>query len=241
MGGMLTVLTIEQSPEIYAGGLDLCGAVSDTPNALSHAFDLRVLFDYYFPGVLPNPAHVPADYEMSEELGKKVADLLQAKPQDAAVLEHLRGIHNDKDLTDDLLFATWVLKDIERRAGGNPFDNRDAIYTGTSDDNALNDGVQRYAADAGALAYLQRYYMPTGRLTRPVLAIHTTYDPIVSPSVVESYALLARTAGSGDLFVGQYVKHDGHCNITPEEIERGLHELIEWKEKGKKPAPGGMK
>jgi len=241
MGGMLTVLTIEQSPENYAGGLDLCGAVSDAPTLISHAFDFRVLFDYYFPGALPDPAHVPADYEMSEPLGKKFADLLQSKPQYAAVLERLQGIHNDKDLIDDVLFATWVLKDIERRAGGNPFDNRDTIYTGTADDNALNDGVQRYAADPGALAYLQRYYTPTGHLTRPVLAIHTTYDPVVPPSVVESYALLTRTAGSGDFFVGQYVKHDGHCNVTPQEIERGLNELIEWTEKGTRPAAGGMK
>jgi hypothetical protein len=98
-----------------------------------------------------------------------------------------------------------VLRDIERRAGGNPFDNRNTIYNGTPEDNALNDGVQRYAADPGALADLQHYYTPT--------------------------------AGSGDFFVAHYVKHDGHCNITPAEIERGLTELIEWKEKGTRPAP----
>jgi pimeloyl-ACP methyl ester carboxylesterase len=215
--------------------------VSDGPTAFSRAFDARVLFDYYFPGVLPDPAHVPADYEISEPLGKKIADLMKANPESAAAMEHVRGIHNDKDLVDNVLFATWVLRDIERRAGGNPFDNRDTIYTGTPDDNALNDGVKRYAADAGALAYLQRYYTPTGHLTRPVLAIHSTYDPIVSPSVVESYALLTRTAGSGDLFVAHYVKHDGHCHITPEEIERGFNELIDWTVKGKKPEAGGMR
>ena len=59
-----------------------------------------------------------------------------------------------KDLVDNLLFLSWVLKDIEQRSGGNPFDNRNTIYTGTANDNALNDGVKRYAADQGALTYL---------------------------------------------------------------------------------------
>jgi pimeloyl-ACP methyl ester carboxylesterase len=241
MGGMLTVMTLEQSPENYLGGMDLCGAVQDAPSLLTRAFDLRVLFDYYFPDVLPNPVKVPADYEISEKLDKQVAALLQSKPDVAAALLRFAGLRAEKDLVSDLLFGTWVLKDIEQRAGGNPFDNRNTIYTGVPDDNAVNDGVKRYAADPGALGYLQRYYTPTGHLTRPVLAIHTTYDPLVSPSVPGAYSLLARAAGAGEFFVVQYVKHDGHCNITPEEIGRGFAELRLWREKGEKPAAGGMR
>jgi pimeloyl-ACP methyl ester carboxylesterase len=239
MGGMLTVLTIEQSPENYAGGLDLCGAVADTPTLFTRAFDARVLFDYYFPGTLPNPAKVPADFELSEKLGKKVATLLQSKPEAASALRRIEGLH-EKDLPGVLLFVTWLLKDIEQRSGGNPFDNRNTVYTGTPNDNALNNGVKRYAADPGALAYLQRFYTPTGHLTKPVLAIHTTYDELVPPSVPGNYALLARTAGAGDFFVVQYVKHDGHCNITPEEIGRGFEELRQWTQKSLRPTVGAM-
>ena len=241
MGGLLTVMTIEQSPGNYAGGLDLCGGANDAPSLLSRAFDLRVLFDYYFPAMLPNPAKVPADYEMSDKLGKKVRDLLLSKPEAAGALRRFAGTHNNGDLTNDLLFGTWVLKDIERRAGGNPFDNRNTIYTGNPDDNALNDGVKRYIADPGALTYLQRYYTLTGHLTRPVLAIHTSYDPLVSPSVVASYTLLTRIAGAGDFFAAQYVKHNGHCNITPEEVDRGFAELRQWKEKGTRPVAGELR
>jgi pimeloyl-ACP methyl ester carboxylesterase len=241
MGGLLTVMTIEQSPQIYAGGLDLCGVVEDAPSLFTRAFDSRVLFDYYFPGVLPNPSKVPADYESSDELGKKVTTLLASKPEATAALLRFAGLHNTEDLVDDMIFGTWVLRDIERRAGGNPFDNRNTIYIGTPTDNAVNDGVTRYAPDRGALAYLQRYYTPTGHLTRPVLAIHTTYDPLVSPSVPGNYALLARTAGSGDFFVVQYVKHDGHCYITPEEIDRGFEQLRRWKNDGTMPAAGALK
>ncbi len=199
MGGLLTLMTIEQSPEPYAGGLDLCGAAVDAPTLFTRAFDLDVLFDFYFPGSLPNPAKVPPDFETSKELEKKLQDLLDSKPEAAADLLRFGGLHNNKDLIGDLLLGTWALKDIERRANGNPIDNRNTIYTGTANDNVLNDGVKRYAADPGALAYLHRYYTPTGHLSRPVLAIHTTYDPIVPPSMPSNYALLAREAGAGDL------------------------------------------
>jgi hypothetical protein len=113
---------------------------------------------------------------------------------------------------------------LQQRGGGNPFDNRSTIYSGTPDDNALNDGVARYASAPRAAEYVRTYYTATGHLTRPMLAIHTTYDPLVPPWVPNNYALLAESAGSGDLFVQQYVKHDGHCAINGAETARGLME-----------------
>jgi pimeloyl-ACP methyl ester carboxylesterase len=240
MGGMLTVMTIEQSPDNYAGGLDLCGAVEDPPTLMTQAFDGRVIFDYYFPGILPDPSKVPADYEITDALNKKLVHLLQGKPQSAAVLRRVLGMKDDKDLADVMSFGTWVLKDIEQRAGGNPFDNRNTIYTGMPGNDKLNDGVKRYAADRDSLFYLQRYYTPTGRLIRPVLALHTTYDPLVSPSIPGKYSLLTRETGAGDLFVVQYVKHDGHCNFTPEEVERAFSELRRWRGPSTRPTPGWL-
>jgi pimeloyl-ACP methyl ester carboxylesterase len=235
MGGMLTVMTIEQSPGSYAGGLDLCGAVQDAPSLFSRAFDLRVIFDFYFPGVLPNPSRVPADFEPTEARAKLIETSLQSTPEAASVLSRISGVH-EKDLAGVLLFATWTFKDIEQRAAGSPFDNHNTIYTGTPDDNALNDRVQRYTADPRSLSYLERYYTPTGSLSRPVLAIHTTYDQLVPPSVPSRYALLTRVASPGDRFVLQYVKRDGHCNISPEEVGRGFAELLRWTQTGEKPA-----
>ncbi|MGC2197737.1 MAG: prolyl oligopeptidase family serine peptidase [Terriglobales bacterium] len=240
LGGLLTVAMIEKYPENYSAGLDLCGVVGNASSVLTRGFDARVLFDYYFPGLLPSPAKVPKDYEMTEALSKRVFDRLRAKPSAAAAVRKLTGIHNDRDLAGTIVFLTYILKDIEQRAGGNPFDNRDTIYTGSADDNVLNDGVKRYAADSGALAYLQRYLTLTGHLTRPVLAIHTTYDPLVPPAIPNEYSLLTREAGTGDLFVQQYVKHDGHCHITPEETEKGFLELKRWKDTHQAPKAGWL-
>jgi len=240
MGGLLTVATIESNPQSYDAGLDMCGAVQSAPGLLSRGFDSRVVFDYYFPGLLPNPAKVPKDFELTDQLSKNVFQRVQAKPQSAAALRKLFEMHNDKDLTATIVFITYILKEIEQRAGGNPFDNRDTIYTGSADDNALNDGVKRYTADSNAISYLKRYLTLTGHLTRPVLAIHTTYDPLVPPAVPNGYSLLTREAGSGDLFVQQYVKHDGHCKITADETEKGFQELKRWKDTHQPPRAGWL-
>jgi pimeloyl-ACP methyl ester carboxylesterase len=240
LGGLLTVAMIEKYPDTYDAGLDLCGVAGNATSVLTRAFDSRVIFDYYFPGLLPSPANVPKNYEMTEQWSKTIFDRLQAKPQSAAVVRKLTGLHNDKDLAGTIIFVTYVLKDIEQRAGGNPFDNRDTIYNGSPDDNAFNDGVKRYPAEPGALAYLQRYLTLTGHLTRPVLAIHTTYDPLVPPSIPNDYSLLTREAGAGDLFVQQYVKHDGHCHITAEETEKGFQELKRWKTTHQAPKAGWL-
>ncbi len=240
LGGLLTVYLIETYPESYHAGLDLCGVVASASNALTRAFDARVLFDYYFPGLLPNPAKIPKEFELTEQLSGVVFRRIEAKPQAAAAVRKLTGIHNNRDLTGTIILITHILKDVQQRAGGNPFDNRNTIYTGTPDDNALNDGVKRYAADKGALAYLQRYVTLTGHLAHPVLAIHTTYDPLVPPAIPNDYALLTREAGAGDLFVQQYVKHEGHCQITAEETQKGFQELRRWKDSHQAPHAGWL-
>jgi pimeloyl-ACP methyl ester carboxylesterase len=240
MGGLLTMAIIEKLPESYDAGLALCGPLAKATWFLQQPFDVRVMFDYYFPHALPSPAKVPADFRMTEDLVKQIKNLLDSKAEAAQVMRSTTGLHDNKDLAEGLVFGTYVLKDLQERAGGNPFDNRYTIYTGTPDDNSLNDKVERYAADPGALDYVERYYSPTGKLARPILAIHTTYDPTISPTIPNTYVLLTREAGNGNLFVQHYVKHSGHCNITPEETAQGFAELRRWKQNGVAPLADGQ-
>ena len=171
-------------------------------------------------------------------MNEQITSLLDSKPAQAEIVRRWCGIYTNEELAATVVFFTYVLMDIEQRGGGNLFDNRNIIYSGTPDDNALNDGVKRYAAKPRATEYLHTYYTPTGRLTRPVLAIHTTYDPIVPPWVPNAYYLLTQKMGTGNLFVQQYVKHDGHCAINNAEVARGFAELREWRNSRTRPSAG---
>jgi hypothetical protein len=199
---------------------------------------MRVVFDYYFPGVFPALTAIPSTYQASREEQDRIAGLLAAKPEAAQAMRAFSGINTDRELATTIVFWTYLLMELEQRAGGNPFDNRDTIYSGTPDDNALNDAVKRYRADARAAGYVRSYYTPTGRLSRPLLAIHNTYDTLVPPWVTNAYSTLAELTGSSELFVQQYVKTPGHCRITDREVLEGLNRLRAWRSTGKRPEAG---
>lgn len=239
MGGHLTVAMVESFPNAYDGGLEMCGPIGPAHwFFLNRVFAMRVVFDYYFPGALPSPVKVPADFAMGPERNAEILKLLESKPEQAAAVRRFSGIKDNKGLAATIVFWTYILKDLGERGGGNPFDNRNMIYENTGDDNAVNEGVERYAADARAAEYVRRYYTPTGRLTRPLLGIHTTYDPLVPPWQANAYETIAEDGGGQDLFVLQYVKRDGHCAILADEVRRGFRALREWKATGKRPAAG---
>jgi hypothetical protein len=239
MGGFLTMVLVESFPTAYDGGLALCGPLASASFLMGRrVFDFRVVFDYFFPGALPSPASVPADYFMTPALNQRTLDLLEANPSKAAEIRSYTGIRTNKDVAGAVVFFTYILKDLQQRGGGNPFDNRGVIYEGTSDDNALNDGVTRYAAEPRATDYVRRYYTPSGRLTRPLLAIQTTYDQLIPAWVTNAYSNIAELSGSSHLFVQQYVKRDGHCAILPAEVSRGFEQLRQWKAAGTRPPAG---
>ena len=147
----------------------------------------------------------------------------------------------NQDLAGGLVFATAVLKELQARTGGNPFENRFTIYTGTPDDVAVNASVKRYAADPRAMGALRNFYTPTGKISKPMLAVHTVYDPIVPAWVPNNYQVIAEGAGTSQWFVQQYVTHDGHCTITAPEIAKAFSELREWKASGVRPGGGELK
>lgn len=240
MGGFLTMMMMERLPGIYKGGLALCGPLAAPSYFLGRgAFDARVVFDYYFPGVLPAPDRVPAAFTNSPEKRQEVLKALEGAPEKAASLRRYTGLKANRDVADSLAFVTYVLKELQQRSGGNPFDNRNVVYEG-EDANALNDGVKRYAADKAAAAYVEAFYTPTGRLFSPLLAVHTTYDPLVPPHVPNMYSGYAEQAGNPGLFVQQYVKREGHCAISAGETAKAFTELREWVSSGAAPHGGGL-
>ena len=246
MGGDLVAITLELNPKPYLGGLDLCGAVGPTYQAMERRFAMRAAFDAYFPGVMPPLVPVPTGYEDNHADYDRVLAAVRANPEDAMRLRNLMGLRSDQDLAHDIAYWTFVIGDLQRRAGGNPFDNRNHIYTGTSlsssaGDFELNETVKRYAAEPRARAYLMRHYTPNGHLGRPMLALHTIYDPIVEPSQLALYNHQVQEVGFGANLVQQVVDREGHCNFTEDEVGDAFDEMVRWANGGPRPTPGVLK
>ncbi|MES2391638.1 MAG: alpha/beta hydrolase [Acidobacteriota bacterium] len=243
MGGMLVTIALELNPKAYEGGLDLCGSVGPTFQSFDRRFALRAAFDHYFPGLLPPLVPTPVDYMQSPAMLERIEVALKANPDAATIMRGLTSVHTNVDLAWDMDYFTFNISDMQHRAKGNPFDNRNYLYTGTNPANTLgdfelNDKVRRYAASPTARAYLLRHYSPSGRLGKPMIALHTLYDPIVPPTSLAFYDHQVQAAGSGENLVQQYVHREGHCNLTVEEIGRAFDELVAWTHKGARPSPG---
>jgi hypothetical protein len=246
MGGQLVAITLELNPKPYMGGLDLCGSVGPTYENFNRRFAMRAAFDVYFPDVMPPLVPVPVDFEDTTADRDKVFAALKTNPAAAAELRNLTGLRTDGDLAHDIAYWTYVVGDMQRRGGGNPFDNRNTIYYGTSPgssaaDFELNEKVKRYAAVPQARAYMLRHYTPNGRLGKPMLALHTIYDPIVQLYQLGIYEHEVQAAGAGQNLVQQVVDREGHCNFTQEQMGDAFDELVRWVHGGPRPTPGPVK
>jgi pimeloyl-ACP methyl ester carboxylesterase len=238
MGGALTMETIEQAPYIYKGALALCGLLGPSDLHEQQSFAAVAAFNYYFPGLLPPLDPVPSSFVISDAFQQKLERAVDANPTGAAAMRILAGVHSNKDVAQMTMFHLFVVQDLQHKAGGSPFDNRNYLYSGTANDRALNDGVKRYAPDKLAAQYSTRYYTPTGRLMRPMLAVHTTYDQFINPNSIFVYTEEVNRAGFSQNFVQQYVHADGHCNITSPQVGVAFDELLHWTHDGKRPVPG---
>ena len=243
MGGALTMMTMERNPGPYTGALDLCGAVVPANEWAQRRFALLAAFEFYFPGLLPDMVPAPVNYVESPEVGKKLLDALKADPADAEKMRHLTSLYRDEDVAHLMQYIVFQISDFSHKAGGNVVDTANFILTGSGsaeEDFRLNDGVKRYSPDPAARKWMIANYSGTGKLAKPMLALHTVYDTLIPATSIAAYAERVTEAGSADHFVQQYVDHIGHCAFTPDEVGRAFDELVGWTHGGPRPAGGKL-
>jgi pimeloyl-ACP methyl ester carboxylesterase len=94
-----------------------------------------------------------------------------------------------------------------------------------ADDLATLAAAPRITADPGAVGYMIRNISFSGRLTRPMLTIHTTGDPLVPVQVEHAYADAAHDAHRSELLQQAFVHRAGHCSFTTGEMLAALRTL----------------
>jgi hypothetical protein len=238
MGGLITVATIETHAAEYDGALPLCGILSPALDALrGRLFDVLVTFDYLYPGVLSSTPGGLADLAAPIPPREAIGTAVRANPAGAEVLARRFAVRPES-VPGLVWFYAIIVRELQQRAGGNPFDNRGSAYHGLGDDPAFNRGVRRYAADPAAVAWLRDRFSPTGRVQDPVLALHTTYDAVVEPEQMDRYRALTQLAGTSNRFAAAYVVADGHCVFTPAQVGAAFDALRTWAATGTRPAEG---
>lgn len=240
MGGLITLATIEGRPAEYDGALPLCGVLSPTLEGMRQMFDLLVTFDYLYPGVLTQSARGLVDLPAALAPERDpIAAAVRADPERAEVLARRYALQ-PRSIPGLVWFYATILREMQERAGGNPFDNRGTVYRGLGNDTASARGVRRYASSSAAVEYLRSRYTPTGRITDPVFAVHTSYDATVPPEQMDRYRTIAQLARTEDRFAAAHVVADGHCAFTPAQVGAAFDALRAWTATGRRPAEGEL-
>ncbi len=259
LGGAVVLDLAERFPEKYSGVLPMCGFIGGSPLEVEYVGNARVLFDYFFPNVIPGTLlHTPLqDYDPTPpgNVGFNVAVALTngfvptaLNPVPPTVqlattlgLEAASPTEVVTGLLEVLGFDVRYVNDLLNRTNlASPYDNRFIWYSGSLNDRALNAGVERVTGTVEGFEYLFRYYQPTGRVRIPTVTLHTTRDPLVPFWHEQVYHLLAAQRHRDGLLVQQSVNRFGHCEFAAPEVFHAFTGLVTWVNTGKKPAGGDV-
>ena len=226
-GGLVATLLAERWPELLRSAVAACGPIGSFKAQIDSFGDFRVLFDYFFPGVIPgSPIAIPTAVILGWQsvYAPRVAAAINAnRPRALELMRVARAAYDPANL--DTLAETAVnmlsynvlgANDAVAKLGGNPFNNRLRWYFGSSNDLRLNLTVQRFSASPTARGALENYET-NGNLTIPLVTLHTTGDEVI-PIWHELLYLPKIDLSQRGSFIPIPAFRYGHCNFTRDEV-----------------------
>jgi pimeloyl-ACP methyl ester carboxylesterase len=226
-GGLVATLLAERWPELFRSAVAACAPIGRFSAQIDSIGDFRVLFDYFFPGVIPgSPVEIPAAVIagwQSTYLPRVVVAIETNRPRALELMRVSRAAYDPANLDTIKITAVNLLtynvlgaNDAAAKLGGNPFGNRLRWYFGSRNDLELNLSVQCFTASFAARAAL-RDYETSGNLRIPLVTVHTTADEVV-PFWHELLYLPKLDLSERGSFVPIPVVRYGHCNFTRSEL-----------------------
>ena len=232
-GGIITALLVERHPEVFAGGVAACGPIGSFRGQINYFGDARALFDAFFPGLIPGDPLDPSPDLVAgwtDYYAQVVAPVVFDPANAATLMDYAKVAKLPFDIADPvgslrisvsdvLRYGVVNFQDAVATLGGMPFGNLLRWYTGSGDDVALNAAVARIAADPAAVAEMRTHYDTTGRLSSPLITLHTSLDQQVPAWHQTLYSVKTLLTGA---FLAHHlpirVERFEHCNFTAADV-----------------------
>lgn len=254
LGAEISLAMAEQFGKQYDGALLMCGVLGGAEAHFNWLASVRILFDYYYPNVLPgNVLSVPPGTDLLTDIQLPAQQAIGANPLPLLLMAAidqtaLAGITPTELVTSLITALSWHARGINdvvaRSRGHTPFSNI-AAYTdlappfGVPADSltSLNNNVSRYSSPPPAQAWLDHNYQPSGSVAFPVLTLHTTRDPSVPFFHEDLFGQLVSAAGTQSLVVQRPISRYGHCTFAVDEMLTAFQDLVNWVRNGVTPTP----
>jgi hypothetical protein len=152
----------------------------------------------------------------------------------------------------DMFFATEARSELERRAGGAITQNLNRDYNLTVGEKAYlmafgvpsalidgwlatMNGQRNISAPNSSRRYLKKNANYSGDIEKPVLTIHTQFDPLVTVSQEYEYAQTVAREGNSRKLFQTYTNGNGHCNFTGPQLITAVNAINTWVRNRTKP------
>lgn len=244
LGSLVVVSLAETHPTQYDGVLPVCGFLGGAQAFMDHILNVRLLFDFYYPGVLPgDPMESPpvdAGTMISLAQAAMVADLTGAvgiANVMAAIGLPLPVVPGSPvtligSILNALGYGAGGFDELMARMQGHvPFDNWNTDYVIPE----VQAGIPRYRGHPAAMNYMQRAYQPNGHLRIPMVALDMRWDPVAPAFHKERYEQLLTATGAQDLMARITLTGYGHCPDTADPTVAAFQQLATWVESGLRP------
>ncbi len=258
MGGLMTLGMVEKFPGLYDGAIALCPPAAGTPRRFDLGLDIALAYAVAFgwnpewgtPGDIRDDLNFAVEVlpylppaTTNDQIGRwEFIRLLNKMPKDSYYAPLNFRVSN-------MNFAMAVRAELEHRAGGPIAENIGRVYALSDADKAIVRGygvdpdallaqmnaLTIYAADPNARNYVEHYVNPTGRITRPVITLHTKGDSLAIPSHESAYRAVVEQHGNGNLLVQQFTDGVAHCYFTSAQDIAAVDAMMHWLDTGNRP------
>src|SRR5262245_7033147 len=247
LGALDAIELVERDPDTYAGVLTAAGVLGGSQAAIDYYGHIRVLFDMFYPGVLPGSLlELPAGVNLSNDIIVPAATAMALHPEGAFAISQLDqtpvpfrdGNELGASIIAALVFHAIALQDLLARTHGHSFFGNDhTVYASATLPPEVvafvNASVRRYSLAPDAAAYLARNYETTGGLFVPAITLHMRWDPIAPLFHETMYRDKVAVNGRLDLLEQRTIDKYGHPGappigeeITASEIAEAFDDLV---------------
>jgi pimeloyl-ACP methyl ester carboxylesterase len=262
LGALASMALAERFPGQYDGVVPICGVTGGTTKQLEYVVNIRVLFDYFYPGLLPGSPNEPVPgYAMDFAKQQQIIAAVSANPLGMLVIASTA--QTPLEFTNSTQLVTSLLNALGYHARG-----ADNVLTFTNGKfpvgyvgvtysprpdlivpplnlptlqailAGVNNGVARFEADPSAAVWAARNFTPSGALQLPTITLHNRWDRLVPFFHEKLFGDAVSNAGATNLLVqrASLTWGYGHCSIPASAQIQAITDLATWVETGVKPA-----